>query len=225
MKSKIVYSFIALCFVFSVNTVSQTRYETDLQLWNETHFIVPITKKKDWNFVLTTVGRFGKNVRATADTRIGGLVTKKVNKYLTVGGGYLYRYSNPTFTRKRYESRYLGMATFTIPLAGNLTIVNRNIYQYENRYSRPNANVIRNRLWLKRELTVAKKKIEPFVAFETTYDTRLKEFSRYRTQAGITHKFNDRFSADLFYVRQDETGDRTRPGTLNGIGTNFQVNF
>ena len=225
MKSRKLLFVIVLCLAFSANALSQTRYETDFQLWNETQFIVPLTKKKDWNFVLLTLGRFGNDVRTTTDARVGGSITKKINKSITVGGGYLYRYSNPTFMRKRYESRYLGFVTFTIPFAKKWSVVNRNMYQYENRYSRPNATVIRNRLWLKREVTVAKKTIEPFVSFETFYDTRLKAFARYRTQVGVTHKFNSRFSADIFYVRQDETGNRTRPGTLNGIGTNFRVNF
>ena len=225
MKSKKIYFVIALCLAFSVNALSQTRYETDFQLWNDTQFIVPLTKKKDVNFVLWTFGRFGNNVKTVTDARIGGLITKKINKYVTVGGGYLYRYANPTFSRKRYESRYLGIATFTAPLSKKWTLVNRNIYQYENRYSRLNATVVRNRLWLKREVTVAKKKIEPFVSFETFYDFRLKGFARYRIQAGVSHKFNNKFSADLYYVRQNETGNRTRPGTLNGIGTSFRVNF
>ena len=225
MKSKKLLFVIALFLAISVNAFSQTRYETDFQLWNDTQFIVPLTKKKDVNFVLWTFGRFGNNVKTVTDARIGGLITKKINKYVTVGGGYLYRYSNPTFSRKRYESRYLGIATFTTPLSKKWTLVNRNIYQYENRYSRLNATVVRNRLWLKREVTVAKKKIEPFVSFETFYDFRLKSFARYRTQAGVSHKFNSKFSADLYYVRQNETGNRTRPGTLNAIGTSFRVNF
>lgn len=204
---------------------SQTRFETDFQIWNDTQFIVPLTKKKDWNLVLWTFGRFGDNVSTTTDARFGGLITKRVNKYVTLGGGYLYRYSNPTFRQKRYESRYLGLATFTVPLDKKWTVINRNLVQYEDRYSRPNATVLRNRAWVKREVTVAKKKIEPFVSFETFYDFRLKDFARFRTQAGISHKFNNKFSADFYYVRQDETGNRTRPGTLNGIGTSFRVNF
>lgn len=221
---------ILLIIVFCTlpaSVLGQTRYETDFQVWNDTQVIVPLNKKKDWNFVIWMFGRFGNTVKTTTDARIGGLITKRVNKNVTVGGGYLYRYSNPTFTRSRYESRYLGLATFTVPLSKDKkwTLVNRNLYQYENRYSRPDSTVIRNRFWVKREVTVAKKKFEPFVSFETFYDMRLDDFARYRTQAGVTHKFNNRFSADFFFVRQDETGNRTRPGTLNGIGTSFRVNL
>lgn len=200
-------------------------YDTDFQIWNETHFIIPMDKKKDWNATIAVFGRFGNNVRTTTDARIGVWITKKVNKYVTVGGGYLYRYSNATFTRKRYESRYLGVVSFSVPLNKKWGLGIRNIYQYEDRYSRPNASVVRNRLWLKRAVTILNKKIEPFISFEPTYDFRLRGFSRYRTQIGFSHKFNPRFSTDIFYIRQDETGNGSRPGTLNGIGSNFRVNF
>ena len=219
----VIGSFLLISAGFAQTT--PTTFDTDFQLWNETQFIIPLNKKKDWNAVIGVVGRLGNDVRTATDARISVLITKKVNNYVTIGGGYLYRYSNATFTRKRYESRYLGIATFTVPFNKKWALVNRNIYQYEDRYSRPNASVVRNRLWLKREVTVLKKKIEPFVSFEPTYDFRLKDFARFRTQVGFSHKFNPKFSADFFYIRQDETGNRTRPGTLNGIGSNFRVNF
>ena len=200
-----------------------THFDTDTQFWNETQFIVPLTKKKDWNFVLSINGRFGNGLRTTTDARIGGMITKKVNQYVTLTGGYLYQYSNPTFVRKRYASRFFGMATFTVPLGNKFILVNRNEVQYESRYSRADAVVIRPRLLLKREITVGKTKIEPFVSWEPFYDTRLKAVSRYREQVGFSHKFSSQFSADFFYVRQDETGNHTRPGTLNGFGTTFKV--
>ncbi len=224
---KLLFSIIAAA-VFATVCFSQavpTRFETDFQLWNDTQFIFPLNKKKDLNFVLWTFGRLGNNSKTVIDARIGGFITKKINKYVTVGGGYLYRYANPTFTRKRYESRYLGIATFTVPLKKKFTLVNRNIYQYENRYSRLNSTVLRTRLWLKREVTIGKKKFEPFISFEPFYDTRLKTMARYRTQIGFSHKFNPKFSADFYYVHQNETGNRSRPGNLNGIGTSFRVNF
>ena len=200
-----------------------TRYETDFQLWNETQIIVPLTKAKDWNFVLSFLGRFGNKVSMTTDARVGGMFTKKVNKYVTLGFGALYQYSNPTFVRKRYGSRYVGTATFTVPLGHKFTLVNRNQVQYENRYSRPNAVVIRSRALIKREVTIGKTTIEPFVSWEPFYDSVLKTIARYREQVGFSHKFSPQFSADFYYVRQDETGNHKRPGTLNGIGTSLRV--
>ncbi len=226
MQSRKRLLVIAWWLTIAADAFSQTpTFGADFQLWNDTQLIVPLTKEKDWNVVLWTFGRFGNNVRTTTDARIGALLTKRVNPYVTLGGGQLYRYANPSFVQKRYENRYLGLATFTVPLTKKWTLINRNLYQYEARYSRPNATIIRNRLWLKREVTVKQKKIEPFVAFESFYDFRLDGFARFRTQAGFSHKFNNHFSADFFYVRQDETGNGTRPGTLNGIGTSFRINL
>lgn len=216
--------FLFLTFGTAISAQTTT-YDTDFQIWNDTQFIVPLNEKKDLTATIWVFGRFGNKVKTVTDARIGGLINKKVNKNLTLSAGYLYRYSNPTFTQKRYESRYLGIATATLPLGKKFTLVNRNMYQYEDRYSRPNASVVRSRFWLKREVTVAKKKIEPFVSFEPFYDFRLKNFARYRTQVGFSHKLNAKFSADYYYVRQDETGNGTRPGTLNGIGSSFRVNF
>ncbi len=225
MKKTIIAVTSILLFV--PNVFSQQTFDTDFQLWNDTQIIIPLNKKKDVNAVVQVFGRFGNDVRTTTDARIGGFITKKLNKYATVGAGYLYRYSNPTFVRSRHESRYIGMATFTVPISSDKkwTIVNRNMYQYEDRFSRPNASVVRSRLWLKREVTIAEKKIEPFVAFEAFYDFRLKNFARYRTQVGASHKFSKKFSADFFFVRQDETGNGTRPGTLNGLGSSFRINL
>lgn len=216
---------VILCLVFSATAYSQTKFETDFQMFNETQFIFPLTTKKDWNFVLLVSGRLGNNVRTPTEARFGGMLSKKINNHVTVGGGYIYRYSNATLIQKRYEGRYLGWVTFTVPLIKKLTLVNRNQIQYENRFSRPNATVIRNRLWLKREVTVAKTKIEPFISFESFYDTRLNGVARFRTQVGVTHRFNSRFAAAIFYGQQDETGDGTRQGNSIGIGTNFRVNF
>lgn len=220
---------IAAAFlIFSATSFAQTAppaFETDFQIWNDTQFIVPLDKKKNWNFVLWTFGRVGNDARKVTDARVGGLLTRKINKYATVGGGVLYRYANPTFRRELYETRYLGLATLTVPLGKKFTLVNRNLLQYENRYSRPNTTVVRHRFWLKREITVAKKKIEPFVSFEQFYDLRADAFVRNRIQTGLTRKFNPTFSADFFYVRQNEGGKRTRPGSLNGIGTSFRFNF
>lgn len=216
---------IILAFAASAQT---TFYPTDFQIWNDTQITVPLTKKRDWNIGLWLYGRLGNTGKTPTDLRVGGLLTKKINNNLTVGGGYLYRYSNPSFVRRRYESRYIGIATVTVPLdkeKKKWTLVNRNFLQYEDRYSRANALVLRNRARINRKITINEKQFEPFVSFETFYDFSLKKLYRYRTQVGISRRLNKNLLTDVFYVRQDETFNKTRPGTLNGIGTSLRVNF
>ena len=222
------FAVLGASLIFVTASFGQTaapRFETDFQFWNDTQFIVPLDKKKEWNAVVWTFGRLGDTGKTVTDARVGGLITKRINRTLTVCGGFLYRYANPTFRLARYESRYLGIATANVPLDKKWSVVSRSMYQYENRYSRPNATVLRQRFWLKREITLDQKKYEPFVSFEAFYDFRLKNFARFRTQAGVTRRFNPKFAADFYYVRQDETGNGTRPGTLNGIGSSFRVNL
>lgn len=225
MYKKIFFA-IAFSVIATFAVQAQTPTAVDFQLWNDTQFIIPLNKKKDWSAVVWTFGRIGNNSTQVTDARIGLFLSKKLNKYATVTAGALYRYGNPTFVRKRYETRYLAIATFTAPLSKDKkwTLVNRNMYHYEDRYSRANAQVLRSRFWLKREVTIGKTKIEPFVSVEVFYDSQIGHVHRFREQAGFTRKFNAKFSGDFYYVRQDET-NRVRPGTLNGLGTSFRVNF
>ena len=212
------------CFFVSFG-YSQTApsYKTDFQFWNDTQIIVPLTKAKDWNFAFTIVGRFGNDLRTTVDARVGGIISKKLNDHVSVAGGYFYKYSNPTFVRMRNESRYVGFVIFTAPLGHKFTMVLRPQVQYEDRYSRPNAVVTESRFTLKRLVTLANKEFEPFVSFEPIYDFTQKMFIAFREQIGISHKFSKNVSADIGYLRQDVPGNRTRPGTLNGISTSLKV--
>ncbi len=92
---------VGLSLALPAVAVSQTRVETDFQVWNDTQVILPLNKSQDWNFALWAFGRLGNDVRAVTDARIGGLITRKVTKHVTLGDGYLYRDSNPTFVRRR----------------------------------------------------------------------------------------------------------------------------
>lgn len=204
--------------------MAQQTDEVDFQIWNETQFVFPLDKKKNWTASLSLVGRFGENVTHASDSRVGATLTRKVNKYLSLGGGYIYRVTSATGRNNRYESRYLGIASVTVPLPKKWTIVNRNLYQYENRYSRPNQTTLRSRVGLRKEVTIGGQKIEPFGTVEVSYNATAREIFRYRTQLGVARKFSDKFSADIFYLRQDET-QGAQPRIINGIGTGLRFTF
>ncbi len=222
--SQKIFLVVFATLIFAGIGFSQTaHYGTDFQLWNETQVVLPLNKKKDLNIALWMIGRLGNNVHQVTDARIGFLLTKKVNKHVSLSGGYLYRYSNATFVRSRYESRFVGIATFTTPLPRKFTLINRNQIQYESRYLRPNAAVLRSRLMLRREVEIGGTKIELFASSEIFYDSILKSIARYRTQAGFSHKFSEKLTTDIYYVRQNELGRHTRPGTLNAIGTGLKI--
>jgi hypothetical protein len=70
----------ACLILISTNSAQNAapQFETDFQLWNDTQFIVPLNKKKDWNAVVWTFGRFGNTGKTATDARVGGLITKKL---------------------------------------------------------------------------------------------------------------------------------------------------
>ncbi len=222
----LVVLFIVTAFA-TFNANAQADPDRDLQIWSDVQVNVPLTEDKKWNAQVWLTGRLGNNVRTVTDARIGLVLLNKVNKFMTLGGGYIYRRSNSSFHRARFESRYVAMAAFTVPLSRDekWKLANRNMFQYEDRYLRPNAVVLRSRLWLKRSIKIHGQKFEPFVSFEPSYDSQIKRIAKFRTQAGVSRDVTKRLGIDLYYVRQDETENRSAAGTLNGIGTTFRINL
>ncbi len=217
--------FLLLITVASFGAViAQDSDPVDFQVWNETQFVFPLDNKKNWTASLSVVGRFGENVSRASDSRVGATLTRKVNEYLSAGAGYIYRVTNTSSRGNRYESRYLGIASITVPLTKKWTLLNRNLYQYEDRYSRPNQTTLRSRVGLRRGVTIKGRKIEPFGTVEVFYNATDREIFRYRTQLGVSRKFSDKFSADIFYLRQDET-QGARPRIIHGVGTAFRFTF
>ena len=64
-------------------------------------------------------------------------------------------------------------------------------------------------------------KFKPFVADEVWYVGDASAWTRNRLSVGVIKEFNSRFTAELFYLRQND--GRARPGNLNVIGTLLRV--
>jgi len=223
---------ILLCFS-AVNVTAQNNVNNnsmnatpaaDTQFWTDTQIIVPLDKEKKWNLHLQTINRFGNSVSQAVDNRAGFFVLRRMNKNVFLGGGYQYRVSNPSFRRSLYESRYYANATFTIPFdKQKVTITNRNLLEYRSQYSRPDTTVYRNRTQIGRRIRVFDAEVTPFFAFEAFYDFRLDAWARERYTVGVTRRFNKTFSADFFFLRQNEGGGRI--GTVNAPGVNLRFNL
>src|SRR5258707_43185 len=110
----------AVCTVCRAQAAA-TRYATDFQIWNDTQIIFPLDRKKDWNFAIWIIDRYGNKVRTVTDARIGGLLSKKVNKHVTLAAGYLYHYGNTTFVQPKYDSRFIGQVTLSTLLGRKYT--------------------------------------------------------------------------------------------------------
>ena len=204
---------------------SQQTFDTDFQVWNDITITKTLDEKKDWTFSVGGVWRVGNNVRTSADERVSVVLMRKLNKTFSIGTGYVYRASNPTFRRRLYESRYQAIGVVNVPLPEKFHLSSRNILLYQSLYSRPDTSVFRSRFWLKRPVKVGKRSIEPFLAYEHFYDFRADSWVRYRIQPGITTKIYKDLSGDFFFLRQNEGGNGRRPGTLNAVGSSLRINL
>ena len=218
---------IATIFLFIPDrmALAQASFDTDFQVWNDVTVSVPLDKNKDWTLSLGGVWRVGKNVQKSVDERVSVALMRKLNRTFSVGTGYVYRASNPTFRRRLYESRFQAIGVINVPLPKKFNLSNRHILLYQSLYSRPDTSIYRTRFWLKRPVNIGDRTIEPFIAYEHFYDFRADSWVRYRIQPGVTTKIYKKLSADIYYLRQNEGGGGKRPGTLNAVGSSLKISL
>lgn len=232
-----------LLFVFTVNIFSQTSApEEDTQFWHETNVTFSPCKEancgvefleKFSGFVVGTF-RVGRNVSHPVDERIGGGVEMKFNKYFTFSPWYLYRAAQPYEGRKEYEHRIRLDATIDFENSSdekkkninnnrvwkNLSVKNRNRFEFRIRNSQDDSVRYRNKTTLKvpilaitntvnkeasnvnttnEEKSNANKASEktvtfsPFIANEPFYDFSAKAWTRNEFSAGLSIEFEGNF--------------------------------
>src|SRR5207249_4107151 len=97
--------FLAIASAGCVNLSAQSTKppRDDTEVWTETQVAIPLDKKV--SLVLLGYVRFGRNVSRPVNERIGGGVSFKAGKYLTLFPFYLRVASQPTATSHSTEDR------------------------------------------------------------------------------------------------------------------------
>ncbi|HZS06176.1 MAG TPA: DUF2490 domain-containing protein, partial [Blastocatellia bacterium] len=184
----------------------------DTQAWEEIQLAIPLHRKID----LLIIGhlRIGRDVSAFVDERAGAAFAFKVNKYLTLTPGYLYRADQPVATQHNHEHRLNLAGTVSIPL-GRFTLSDRNLF--ERRWRAPADSVrYRNRFQIERPIKLGNTEFRLFVNDEVFYDWSLHGWARNRFAVGVSKTFNEHLTGDLYYMRQND--GHSRPGDLHIIG-------
>lgn len=223
-------SLIAFCLLilFSASVFPQSADDnSDIVGWSDVTVGIPLIEKEEngkkvdklaLNF--TAAYRFGRNLKRPIDQRAGVAFTYRINKYFSVGSGYLYRRFRPTEARRQYEHRILFFLLAEKQWT-KIVLKNRALTTYLIRHSRPDTVVYRNRIQANFPVRKDKKVLfSPFIADEPFYDFSQKRWFRNDFYAGITKQFTKKFGADFFYVRQG-----FNVGTLrqtNGFGISFR---
>jgi hypothetical protein len=201
----------------SAQTVAADARE-DLQFWNETQVIMQTNERID--LMLFGVLRMGRDLARPVDERGGAGVAFKTNKFLTIIPTWLYVAQQPTATSKNVEHRLVFNATFKFPL-GKFAFTDRNLVERRLRNGRDDFTMYRNRLQIDHPASLGSFKFRVFVADEVWYDSLQNAWTRNRASAGVIKQFSPRFTAEFFYLRQND--GRARPGDVHVIGTLFRL--
>lgn len=218
-KTKRTSAFL-LMFIFAVNICAQSQLQEpreDAQSWNEIELSVPLHKKVDLEFYGQV--RFGRNFTHFVDERAGFGLSFKPNKYLTVEPTYK-RIASQSFAGKTsYENRLSLGATVSLPL-GKFTVSDRNLVDRRLRSS-GNTTQYRNRLQVEHPFKISDTKLKLFVSDEVFYDSVERAWIRNRFSIGVSRKFSERYTGEIYYLRQND--GFSRPGDLNVIGTTLRI--
>jgi hypothetical protein len=210
-----------MLFVVSPSIFAQAQgppLKSDTQFWNDTLLLMPIHKRVDVGFTLTT--RINSNFNDVLDERWGAGAIIKVNKYLTFTPFYFHRQARqPRLIKEREERLTLG-AALRFP-AKKFTLIERN--WFERRWRDPQRNAWRYRVrgQIEHPITVKNFKFTGYVSDEVFYDWSLGRWVRNRFAVGGYHPFNKHFTLDLYIMRQND--GLSRPGDLTLLGSQIRL--
>lgn len=223
MRQLSVSLVILLLFSFSV-FAQQDSLPEQTQSWNELQLILPLKYGKDRKgktidkitASFSGIARIGR--KDFLDNRIGSTIDYRVNRYLSVFGGVLYRQDEITKNQPRNETRLTTGATLSATWRG-FTFRDRNMFEHRFRNNRADTNLYRQRIQISHPIKYKEKEIfAPFISEEGYFDLQTKEWVQNEFYAGITRRLTPKISLDIAYLRSD-----TRPVNVNGLSLNLRI--
>ncbi len=219
--------FLSIILFCSSFTYSQTPVKDSVfQSWNEVQLILPVVTRKDAkgkNFDRATASfngvlRIGRKNLDFLDNRIGVTIDFRVNKYVSMVTGALYRKDELAVNRRNFETRFNIGAVFSKTWRG-FTFRDRNMYEHRFRNSRSDTNLYRQRFQVSYPIKREKKDFfAPFISEEGYYDLRLCKWVQNEFFVGVTRKINPKTSIDLAYIHSDN-----QLVNVNGVSINLKI--
>jgi hypothetical protein len=191
--------------------------QTDNQFWSEVQVAVPVTKQID--FVILGGLRLGRDISQPVDERVGAGFSFKFGQHVTVSPHYLHIGMQPFAGRRVWENRV------TLPVLlqfkiDKFTLRDRNLIERRYRNSGIKSTRYRNRLQLEHPIGGDKLGLSLFISDEVFYDWTVDRWVRNRFAIGAIKVFNEHFTQDFYYLRQND--GVSVPGDLNVIGTTLR---
>jgi hypothetical protein len=205
-----------------VRVVAQTATDTEheAQLWPDVQ--ATINLKDRWSLVLFGTARLGRGWTAINNEQLGVGVTKRLGSGFSTSLMYRRVYSQPQPGRNVVEDRLFGDLTPRWALTKRWQLSDRNRFEWRRIDGRTSFRY-RNRPQLERPISIGEKRITPYISFETFFDSRFREWSRFQIYTGTRIPLSRHLTLDGFYMHQWD--DRARPGYIDVVGAQWRFEF
>jgi len=223
MTSFKILALLAL-FFFAVSTHAHAQSPSqrhDNQFWNDTQVAIGLSKKVD--AIVQGTLRIGTDISRPVDERIGFGFSIKALKWLTLTPAYYYIATQPFENTKAFEHRLAFGVTIKGPIGRGFVLGDRSIFERRLRHPQIDSTRYRNRLQVEHPFKVYETKLTWFMSDEIFYDWSLKVWPRNRFAIGVSRTFNKHLTAEIYYLRQNDS--HARPGDLNVLGTTLRFHM
>jgi hypothetical protein len=194
--------------------------EHDAQLWPDVQ--VSFNLRDRWSVFLFGTMRLGRDWATITNEQVGFGATKRVGEHLSTLISYRYLHTEAFPGRHVNEHRIFGDISPRVNLHRRLVLVDRNRFEWR----RVNGNFMyryRNRIQVERPIEVGEKRVIPYVAFESFYDSRFRAWSRFQIYTGARIPLTKNVTLDSFYMHQWDS--RAVPGYIDVVGALWRIEF
>jgi hypothetical protein len=192
----------------------------DTQLWPDTQ--VAFKLRPDLRLILYGTARIGHVDTTLVSARIGVGLNKSFGEHFS-GALFYHRINSESATRlTSREHRIFIELTPRTALGQGFAVQNRVRLEWREINNRGSWR-FRNRLQFERPFNLGARKLTPYLAGETYYDTRFRTWNRNDLFLGARVPLNQHVTIDGFYMRRWDA--RARPGFLHVIGAYWRLEF
>ncbi len=198
MKLQLLFIFLAISLCSNITFAQTSHLNSEFQSWNEIQLILPVITGKDSNgksFDKITVNfngilRIGRRNLDFLDNRIGTSIDFRINKFVSLTTGVIYRKDELTKNRQRFETRLSAGVAFSKSWRG-FTFRNRTLLEHRLRNSRNDSNLYRNRIQVNYAIRLKNKELfSPYISEEGYLDLQSGDWVQNEIFAGLTRKIN-----------------------------------
>lgn len=195
------------------------RPRRDFQAWADLYGTHPLNERTD--FQVSAGIRYGDDQGHLIYHRVASGFAFHWHRFFTIEPYYQYSVSDTIFGPQTSEHR-LAVATTAAISWRRWEISDRNLG--ERRFVGTARDWrYRDRVELRRPLTVLGKQMSVFAWDEVFYSSTLDKWYRNRIALGAGRRLSRRLSIDLYYVHQND--GISRPGDLNALGVSVRSRF